>query len=241
MKVIVPFFLCIFLIFSCKIQNENTDFGLIHKEYLENRKNLLPELRFEEKNFPVQAPNKNRLQKAADYFQQMSFDLGEFDQDQLNERNKNLLATLKYDVQMCTNFLKDGAYEWDPSFYNVGGILKSKLNNPNTPNLCDRLDYILNDFENIPAYYETAKSNFIKPSIKKTLLAIDKNSLGFHFLKNELMDSLAIAECMQFDKEEFIKEMDRSLIAIKDYVAFCNSLKFEYGELKSDVVFRDSL
>ena len=86
-----------------------------------------------------------------------------------------------------------------------------------------------------------AKTNLKKPSIKKTLLAIEKNSLGFHFLKNEIMDSLAVAECMQFDQEEFVQEMDASLIAMKDYVAFCNSLKFEYSEKKSEIVFRDTL
>ena len=241
MKRFVPFFLLIFFFSACKLNNANDTFQITYDEYLENRIQLLPELRFEEKNFAFQIPTIERFQKASSYFNRMSFDLNDINMDNLNEENKNLMATLKYDVQNCVNLLKDTAFTWDPSFYNVGGILKQKLNNPNVPNLCERMEAVHKDFEAIPSYYETAKSNLTNPSIQKTLLAIEKNSLGFKFLKSELMDSLNSTTCTPFDKAEFTKKMDNTLIAIKDYVAFCNSLKFEYGEKKSEVVFRDSL
>lgn len=242
MKRFLPTFLiCALLLMSCKVDNPELKFANLYVLHTEAKAALLPEFGVAAEINSLEVPTVERFEKTKNQFTKTLTALEEIDVVKLN----NILDQAAYeDMQRGINnklqFLNEETYHWDPSFYNVCGQLKRKLS-ISKYSTCERLEFIHHDLEKIPAYYEVAKNNIKKPSIKKTLLAIEKNSLGFKFLKHELMDSLNSTACTQFEKEKFVKEMDNSLIAIKDYVAFCNSLKFEYGEKNSEIVFRDSL
>ena len=244
MKVIVPIILFILIISSCRQETMDTKFHAFQTDYLVNREALLPEIPLGEYPPSLSKPSVERFEKASDFFLKTEKSLKELIRENLNEDHQKDYDFIKSDISMCNAHLADSAYLWNPAFYNVGGILKQKLSYPKRQ-VCSRIKSIDEDLSKVHDYYETAKSNLKKPSIKKTLLAIEKNSLGFQFLKNELMDSLQVFEgcksLTDWNDSLFLANRDNSLIAIKDYVAFCNSLKFEYGEKKSDVVFRDSL
>ncbi len=244
MKLIVPIILFILLLSSCRTATMESRFDDFQTDYLLNREELLPEIPLGEYPPSLALPNKERFEKAIRYFMKSENSLKDITRKNLSEDYQKDYDFLKSDIAKCTAHLSDSAYLWNPAFYNVGGILKQKLVFPKR-NICSRIKSIDEDLSKVHEYYEIAKSNLKTPSIKKTLLAIEKNSLGFDFLKNEVMDSLEAHEgCKSLESWSdslFLVNRDNSLIAIKDYVAFCNSLKFEYGEKKSAVVFRDSL
>lgn len=240
MKVFLSLFLFVLLFSNCRLVNQDAHFDRLVREYSEKRSNIFPEIPVGNTLSAIQNPTSTRFEEAISYFTKINESLKKIEYSELNVENQSNYDKIDNEIKSSLTYLQDSSYSWNPAFYNVGGILKNKLSTPNL-DLCERLTAINADLEKIPVYYETAKSNLKDISIQKTLLAINKNSHGFHFLKNEVLDSLKSSNCEAINDSTFLVKRNKSLIAIKDYVAFCNSLKFEYKEENSLIVFRDSL
>lgn len=120
-------------------------------------------------------------------------------------------------------------YRHDPSTYNLGGALKQVLAAKQAP-LARRLKAIKMQMEQAPRYYGYAKANIHAPIPERCRLAAEKQRLTLDFLSNELQDSLGRLERNEAEARQFQATVEKARIAVKDYLAFCESLYFEHQD-----------
>jgi len=123
--------------------------------------------------------------------------LNSFDAVNLNVSNATDLEILIGQVKSSLWYNDEFRdYEWDPSNYNVAGTFGLILNTDYKP-LKERLDVIGRRLENVPAYYEAAKTSIKTPTLPHLGLAIQqsKGALGvFDKLIPEKLQSLVVIE-----------------------------------------------
>lgn len=117
----------------------------------------------------------------------------------------------------------------DPSLYNLPGYCK-KLLVLEDISLPEKLGYIQDHLKDGENYYLAAKKLVDNPIPNKTLLAVQKHLFGLNFLQKELTDSLDRASLVPELRQSFQVDLERTRLAVKDYLAYCESLYFELNE-----------
>lgn len=117
----------------------------------------------------------------------------------------------------------------DPSLYNLPGYCKKLLVTADV-SLPEKLGFIQDQLRGSDEYYEAAKLLVDNPQPNKTLLAVQKHLFGLHFLQKELTDSLSQARFVPELRQSFRTDLERTRLAVKDYLAYCESLYFELNE-----------
>lgn len=117
----------------------------------------------------------------------------------------------------------------DPSLYNLPGYCK-KLLVMDDVSLPEKLGFIQDHLRESDKYYEAAKQLVDHPLPNKTLLAVQKHLFGLGFLQKELSDSLDQARFVPELRQSFRTDLERTRLAVKDYLAYCESLYFELNE-----------
>lgn len=117
----------------------------------------------------------------------------------------------------------------DPSLYNIGEPLRSILQNVEL-SLQNRLQQIENQLQLSESYYTAAKSNLIFPDSTKIQPAMQQQLQTLRFLQKELPDSLRNANLQAPQRVIFLANTKKATLAVKDYLAFCRSLWFEYQD-----------
>lgn len=187
----------------------------------------------------LRIPNKEQHQSDIDFYQNQLKQLNTFQSNRLDSINQNRLDTIKH-------FLEDGLenltltkeHEWNPSYYNIANDTKWLLTQHVSP-INNRLTAIEKRLKNTQAYYEAAKANIKQASIKHTVSAIEQHKDVFQFLTGTLLDSLAQSQLNKIEQQTFEKTVKDASFAVKDYIAFCESLKFEFEDKDSKMKFRD--
>ncbi len=77
-------------------------------------------------------------------------------------------------------------------------------------------------------FYHSAKSNVTTPQPEQIERAIQEHILSYEFLRTTLPNSIEKATWTEKHKESFLQSIERTKLEIKDYLAFCRSLQFEY-------------
>lgn len=136
---------------------------------------------------------------------------------------------------LIQNTLKDHserlhALQKDPAIYNMGGVLKALLAKSSMP-LDQRLVKIAAYLPKTRPYYAAAKTNLQTPTPERLALSIDKQLLTLRFMQTELMDSLTNATLGEPQRQDIVQQAAAAQIAVKDYLAFCRSLLFEYHDI----------
>lgn len=111
------------------------------------------------------------------------------------------------------------AYRTDPSLYNLGGIVKSRLARTDQP-LEDRLDDIAELLLQAGNYYAQAQQNLYDIQTDRLRLAVQKQLLGLQFLERDLMDSVRQAA---LPVVAWRAKIDDAAREIRSYLAFCQS------------------
>ena len=114
----------------------------------------------------------------------------------------------------------------DPAAFDIGGTLESLLQMDSEVRL-QRLETCL---ANAPAYYETAKALLRRPDPERTLLAIEKQLQILRLLRDSLPALLATSRLEAASKERISEKAYFAKLAVKDYLAFCESLHFEHSD-----------
>lgn len=117
----------------------------------------------------------------------------------------------------------------DPSLYNLPGYCKKLLVKEDI-SLPEKLGYVQDYLRDSESYYTAAKQLVEDPLPNKTLLAIQKHLFGLNFLQKELSDSLYEANLVPELRQSFRIDLERTRLAVKDYLAYCESLYFELNE-----------
>lgn len=115
----------------------------------------------------------------------------------------------------------------DPSLYNIGSRAKAILANTKLP-LDQRFTQIDMQLAKAKVYYDIAKKNLRQPDIEKTELAIRKQMLTLQFLQTEWADSLNRTIFTEPQHQKIVQNCTQAQVAVKDYIAFCRSIIFEY-------------
>lgn len=114
----------------------------------------------------------------------------------------------------------------DPAAFDIGGTLEQLLQMDSEVHL-QRLEKCL---ANAPAYYETAKALLRRPDPERTLLAIEKQLQILRLLRDSLPALLATSRLEAASKERISEKAYFAKLAVKDYLAFCESLHFEHSD-----------
>lgn len=117
----------------------------------------------------------------------------------------------------------------DPAAFDIGGTLSFLLKS-DAGALDGRLTRVEKCLTQAPAYYETAKTLLRRPDPERTLLAIEKQLQTLRLLRDSLPALLAIAGLEEPSKERISKKAYFAKLAVKDYLAFCESLHFEHSD-----------
>lgn len=120
------------------------------------------------------------------------------------------------------NTLKEG--EWNPSAYNVTGLIAFMLSENYAP-LKDRLADCYKRIQQIPAYYEAARQQLKNPVAELKQLGIDQNEGGLYVLEKDFVDSLAKVTLAPAEKDSMLAAAKNAAAAVKAYVAYLKSWK----------------
>lgn len=140
-------------------------------------------------------------------------------QKEWNETNKFIAQQMQYLVSL----------RQDPSLYDIGEVLKSILINKEIT-LKNRLQLIENQLQYTKQYYSNAKTNLTMPDSAKLQPAIQQQLQTLHFLQQELLDSLGKVPLSVAQHDTFLAHTTQAQLAVKDYIAFCRSILFEYQD-----------
>lgn len=153
-----------------------------------------------------------------DFTSGMLAGLSGFDEDALDAANASDLAILKNRMERTLWYIdvfKPG--EWDPSQYNVARAFGLILGTEYKP-LDERLLVILRRMENIPAYYEVAKTRIKTPTLEHTDLAIKQNKGALGVFEKLIPESVAKSTLSVEDKAAIDARLATSLAAINGYI-----------------------
>lgn len=156
--------------------------------------------------------------------------LKQFDATELSLNNASDVSIidgrLRADIWYIDQFRR---YEWDPSIYNVAGAFGVILNTDYKP-LSERLNTVLARLDNVPAYYIAAKDNIKTPTLEHLGLAIQQSKGALSMFELSIPTKIADAGLSPEKAAEFEPKLALSVVAIKGYLAWMESLQAELAK-----------
>ncbi len=119
---------------------------------------------------------------------------------------------------------KQQEYTWNPSSYNVTGMLAFMLSENYAP-LSQRLQCCYKRMLQVPAYYAAAKAQLHNPVPELTQLAIDQNSGGLSVLEKDFADSVKLSILSAEEKDKMIAASKAASAAIRDYITYLKGIR----------------
>lgn len=145
--------------------------------------------------------------------------------------NKELSQTSRMDYYILKNQLQSliwsidtfKSYTWNPAEYNVGQGFDLVLSNPNKP-LRAKLAAVRKRLSSIPAYYQAARANMVKPTKEHLDLAIQQVNGSMYIFDKVIPDSLAKLNDKKF-ADSLNAQLSVATSSIKRYVTFLEDYK----------------
>lgn len=109
-------------------------------------------------------------------------------------------------------------WQWDPSNYNVAGAIGLILNTPYAPE-ADRLRTVMARLEQVPAYYQAARSNISNPTREHTELAVVQNRGTLNLLGDSLRDRVAVSGLETAEKQRFEQLRQQAVETVDGFIA----------------------
>lgn len=150
-----------------------------------------------------------------------------FDLESLSANNKTdyrlienqLLQSIFYNTKLK-------AFQWNPSTYNISGIVAEMLAG-NYNKLDNRVDAICKRISHAKNYYDAGKANIINPTIEHTELAIAQLENSLSTFNKDLIDSINATSFSPEKKANYTKVALDAAEAQKQFVQFLKGLKNE--------------
>lgn len=223
------------LVFSaCKtdktpaIENQNQDFEAYTQYFIDELWKHNPEwatyVGYHNYDSILTIPNDEYLQKSLAFAKSHLDSLASYDVSQLNPSNQidyELIKSTLESNNWSTNTLK--SHEWNPTSYNVSGLIAFMLNEQYAP-LETRLRDISKRMQNIPKYYDAAAKNIKNPVKELTNLAIQQNEGGLYVFKTTLMDSVNQSKLSDSEKSLLMSQTDAALSSVETFVSHLKSI-----------------
>ncbi len=135
--------------------------------------------------------------------------------DANNKTDYKLIQNFTAGIRFNTNEFK--SHEWDPSNYNIGGMIFDIIDYKKTP-LDDRLRLLTKKLAGIPAFYEAAKQNIRQPTREHTELAIMQNQGSLYMFNTLLPDSLKLSALSKVELAAFNSVTANAKKSVEDYI-----------------------
>ena len=127
-------------------------------------------------------------------------------------------ALLTNDLQSMRWYLTEFRdWQWDPSNYNVAGPIGLILNTPYAPE-ADRLRTVMARLEQVPAYYQAARSNISNPTREHTELAMVQNRGTLNLLGDSLRERVVASSLEAAEKERFEQLRQRAIETVDGFI-----------------------
>lgn len=169
-------------------------------------------------------PDEAYRKKTLDFVRQQMDSLKSFSLNQLN-------ASQQIDYHLIQNQLESMAwvineeknFEWDPSVYNVTGLIAFMLSEQYAP-LADRLHACYKRMQAIPSFYEAAKEQLKNPVKELTQLAINQNLGGIPVLEKDFADSVNSSQLPDHEKKDMLAAAKAASVAVRSYISFLKTM-----------------
>ena len=129
----------------------------------------------------------------------------------------------KYITQLKAKHQQISHYQGQATRYNVGKSIQKVLDHNELP-LMKKLSIVKQQLKQTPLYYETAKQNLQQPDGLNAQKALYNHTATFILLTQSLPDSLKYSNWNSNQNQLFRQELEKAILAVKDYMAFCRSL-----------------
>lgn len=228
---ILGFFSVFFLLVSCSNKNAEKTSDSMDKAFEKYKANFILELweinpdwatniGYHEYDDVLLVPDETQLRTELSFALRHLDSLKLFHLDQLSDNNKTDFYLIKNQLEL-TQFYNQSlkSYEWDPTYYNIGGTFAYILGENYAP-LENRISQFFKKMDKIPAYYAAAKKNIINPSALHTQLAIEQMEAGLPIFEKDLKDSLINVQLPDDLKKEILKRSKISVDSIKGFIQF---------------------
>ncbi|MDX1666007.1 MAG: hypothetical protein R3350_02210 [Saprospiraceae bacterium] len=150
-----------------------------------------------------------------------------YPEDQLSETDRRAFQILESRLVERKNYLLD--FRRDPARYNLGGIAARYLLARDLSE-AEKVRYLQECLQYAPLFFDLAKRNLSAPLPEQTALGIRKQEKTLMFFYGELADSLEAFRLDASKAKELSRELMGAELAVKDYLAYCNSLMFEHRD-----------
>src|ERR1043165_6720105 len=235
MKKVLPLVLVVFCLYSCKNRSQaNCDgcdqvdstvvqhFATYKTGFVEDLWKMYPGWAtgagYHKYDSVLHLPDaKNREEELAfagrvdDSLKAISFDK----LDANNKTDYKLIQNFVEGIRFNINEFK--SYEWDPSNYNIGGLIFDIMDYKQY-SVDDKFRILTKKLQDIPAFYEAAKKNINKPTKEHTELAIKQNEGSLYLFNTVFPDSLRASKINDVELAAFKKNADGAKAAVLDYI-----------------------
>ncbi|WP_339857664.1 DUF885 domain-containing protein [Pseudohongiella acticola] len=128
-------------------------------------------------------------------------------------------------------------WQWDPSNYNVAGPIGLLLNTPYAPE-ADRLRTVQARLQQVPEYYQAARSNINNPTREHTGLAIIQNQGTLNLIGSSLSDRVAASSLETAEKQQFEQVRQRAVETVTGFITEMQALAETLAEADEARPFR---
>ena len=169
----------------------------------------------------------DKLKDEKPFLEKISKAFNSIDEKEFQEVEKvEFLATKKL-VEDRIDFLENKIKK-DPSVFSF----KTELENLITESVEGEEDVLGNassTIEKMPRYFEFAKSSLQQPELENINRALEEQKATYFLLKNEISEWAKKNATTSLALNHFSKKNKEAQLAVKDWIAFLNSAKFEIG------------
>jgi len=169
----------------------------------------------------------DKLKDEKPFLEKISKIFNSIDETEIPEIEKvEFLATKKL-IEERIDFLEIKIKK-DPSVFSLKKELETLITETNQGQE-NVLENALTTIEKIPRYFEFAKSSLQQPELENINRALEEQKVTYFLLKNEIPQWAKKNATTSLALNHFSKKNKEAQLAIKDWIAFLNSAKFEIG------------
>lgn len=211
-------------LFSCKNTPEK-DLGSFKSDFIQSYSTLFPDetplSKENAKLSELHIPNTATIDSVKIFYTRFSTEIKDFNTQKWTETDKKDLSKISGILKNINSYTTQ--YQTNPTIYNVHYAFNRILNsNFDTPE--NRLQIIFNKLDKVPPFYEAAKSQLQKASVQQADETIERHLETYRFFDEILPNYLA---ANHFITPQYQERLELAKLAIKDYVAYVESLRLQ--------------
>lgn len=153
--------------------------------------------------------------------------LAEFDAQRLSPSRRAELRILQGQLAAMAWYQdRFRNWQWMPSIYNVAGPISVLLNTEFAPEI-ERLRLVAARLEQVPAYYQAARSNIDRPTLEHTELAMTQSRGTLGLLGPDLLARVRRSTMRAEEVERFEQHLGAARAAVEEWIDWLEGLSRE--------------